>query len=68
MKLGFIEFGRKDACANCGAPTTQWLSLGNATAPTCDRCKREVAQAMQQTPHFDPKGRTFGPHEQWGDH
>jgi hypothetical protein len=67
MKLGFIEFGRRDECANCGAPTTQWLSLGNATAPTCDRCKREVAQAMQQTPHFDPKGRNYGPHEQWGD-
>lgn len=50
MKLGFLEFGRKAACANCGAPT-------------CDRCKREVAQAMQQTPHFDPKGQNFGPHE-----
>lgn len=63
MKLGFLEFGKRAACANCGATTTQWLSLGNATAPTCDRCKREVARAMEATPGFDSKGRSWGPHE-----
>lgn len=61
--LGFIEVGKKDYCANCGRPTTQWLSLGNATAPTCDRCKREVEQAIKATTGFQENGRNFGPHE-----
>lgn len=61
--LGFIEIGKQDACANCGRPTTQWITLGNATAPTCSRCQREVEREMRQTPGFDERGRNFGPHE-----
>lgn len=64
MKLfGFIELGKADNCANCGRATTQWLSIGNGTAPTCDRCKREVEAAIKATKGFDSNGRNFGPHE-----
>ena len=67
MKFGSIEIGRQAACVNCGRTTTQWITLGNASAPTCDQCKREVTAAIRETAGFNQDGRNYGPHEQYGD-